>query len=147
MSIPKFLRCKSKGCMFILVGVIALLIWYQSRRGSVGNLFGGFGGAGVRPYEGFSEIRSEPDIESGKCRSNKGTDQIMFFFMNGCPHCDKIKPEWVEYKKSLGKDDPEPREFEVSMAPNICKEYGVTGFPSFVLADSNGEVKSREYPF
>lgn len=146
-NMSRITKCKTTKCIAVLVFVIGALLWLQSRRNG-GGLGGRLGGGGVRPYEGFSEIRSEKDIEAGsKCMSKSGKDQIMFFFMNGCPHCDKIMPKWSEYKASLGNGDPEPREFEVSAAPNACREYDVTGFPNFVLADSDGNVKSRDRPF
>lgn len=143
-SVSRLTKCKKTQCIAVLFFVMGVLIWVQSRNARSPSYLGG----GVRPYEGFSEIRSEKDIQSGsKCKSKSGKDQIMFFFMNGCPHCDTIMPKWSEYKSSLGSGDPEPREFEVSAAPNACREYDVTGFPNFVLADSDGNVKSRDNPF
>ena len=103
-----------------------------------------FGSRRSRSFENFSEIKSDPDLEPGqKCTSSQ--EQMIFFHMTGCPHCDKIKPKWAEWKAS-NADKYEIREFEVSAAPNVCKTYGITGFPSFVHADARGEVLSRERP-
>lgn len=117
--------------LFLLAVMAAVLFFGGKRRGAF--------------YENFSEIKSDPDMEPGQqCTSNK--EQMIFFHMTGCPHCDKIKPKWAEWKSSKAADKYQIREFEVSAAPNVCKTYGVTGFPAFVHADANGNVLSRDRP-
>ena len=94
----------------------------------------------------LESFTSMSDLAEGeKRKSESGKDQILAFFMNGCPHCDKVMPQWTSYKQSA--TDVETCEYEVSSAPNACKTYGITGFPSFVRADANGNVLSRDRPF
>jgi thioredoxin-related protein len=133
------------GPALLLVLFILAALWFQSRF----TLFG----TSVRPYnhyglEGFSsfEVKSEKDLPANTpCVSKSGKPQSIFFFMTGCPHCDKVKDDWAKYAGSA--TDVEPRQFEVSAAPNVCKHYGVTGFPTFIQTDAQGNVKSKERPF
>ena len=102
-------------------------------------------GAQIRPraYEGLqgSAFESDKDV-SGKLIADK--EQMVLFFMNGCPHCKKIEPEWNEYKKNT---DLLTRQFEVKAAPNVCDTYGISSFPQFRRLDKSGEVLSTKRLF
>lgn len=114
-------------------------MWYQSRYRPRAAF-----GSGM--FEGFSELRSEPDLSEGTpCVSKSGKPQSVFFSMTGCPHCDKVKPDWQKY--ASGATDVETRHFEVNAAPNVCKKYGVSGFPTFLQLDAKGNVLSKDRPF
>jgi thiol-disulfide isomerase/thioredoxin len=53
------------------------------------------------------------------------------YYMNGCPHCDRIMPLFDEYMASC----PVPcRKVEASEN----REYGVKGYPTFVFTDKYG---------
>lgn len=120
------------GMLFVLATVIAL----NCHRGT---------GAAPIGYR-LESFTSMGDLAEGeKRKSESGKDQILAFFMNGCPHCDRVMPQWSSYKQSA--TDVETCEYEVSSAPNVCKTYGITGFPSFVRADAAGNVLSKERPF
>lgn len=132
---------KAFGVSSAVMGLFLVMLgcmWYQSRYGKRRK--------SVRFFEGFSELKSEPDPAPGApCVSKSGKPQSVFFSMTGCPHCDKVKPDWQKYASSA--TDVEPRHFEVNAAPNVCKKYGVTGFPTFMQLDAKGNVLSKERPF
>jgi glutaredoxin len=69
------------------------------------------------------------------------TNIIIYFFMIGCPHCEKTKPVWDQFKK----EDPEYKYVEIESAdvPDEKKsELGIEGFPHFLKIDSKGKKKS-----
>ena len=130
---------KALGVSSVAMGLFLVLLgcmWYQSRHQK----------KTVRFFEGFSELQSEPDLAAGApCVSKSNKPQSVFFSMTGCPHCDKVKPDWQKY--AMSAKDVETRHFEVNAAPNVCKKYGVSGFPTFLQLDSKGDVLSKERPF
>ena len=151
-ALRRFPKTLSSPAIFLFMALLAAL-WLQSKSSY------SFG-RGPLPYnstmEGFGpfkfgsdsefEVKSESDLPKGTpCVSKQNKPQTIFFFMNGCPHCDNVKPEWKKYATSA--TDVEIRQFEVSAAPNACSYYGVTGFPTFIQADSQGNVLSKERPF
>ena len=66
--------------------------------------------------------------------------RVIFFFMNGCPHCERSWPAWDKAKRNLRKiaDVEEKESAEVS--PND----GVSSFPTFVVRKGDQEVKRVE---
>ena len=68
----------------------------------------------------------------------KGRKSLLLLHMEGCPHCVKLMPEWDKFTqmnntsiitKSVEKDDDRA----------LVKRYGVEGFPTILLLDSNGK--------
>jgi len=101
-------------------------------------------GAQVRPpsYEGMEGAFGSDKDQSGKLVAD--SEQMVLFFMNGCPHCKKIETGWNDYKKGTNLLT---RQFEVSAAPNVCKSYGINSFPQFRHLDANGEIIGTDRPF
>ena len=64
-----------------------------------------------------------------------GSDKkFVFFKMNGCPHCVKMTPEW-KAAKAQNKTDVVMTDYErgSTKGGELCKKYGVTGFPTILL--------------
>ena len=68
----------------------------------------------------------------------KGRKSLLLLHMEGCGHCKKLMPEWDKFAetnntsiitKSVEKDDDRA----------LVKRYGVKGFPTILLLDSNGK--------
>lgn len=68
----------------------------------------------------------------------KGRKSLLLLHMEGCGHCEKLMPEWDKFAetnntsivtKSVEKDDDRA----------LVKRYGVEGFPTILLLDSNGK--------
>jgi len=69
------------------------------------------------------------------------TDKTFVFFrMNGCKHCEDMKPEWDKFKMSY-KGSVELKEIEQSDMTPEQKEW-VNGFPTLVLVENNAVVKT-----
>jgi thiol-disulfide isomerase/thioredoxin len=72
-----------------------------------------------------------------------GASEFVFYHMNGCPHCTNMMPEWSKFE-SNNDSGIKTRKTEQGEAPDEVKKYGITGYPSLVLLDSNGD-KIKDY--
>ena len=69
--------------------------------------------------------------------------EILLLHMKGCPHCTKFMPEWSKFV-SENNTGIKTRVVERQENPALIKKYNVTGFPTVILIDSNGD-KVEEY--
>jgi thiol-disulfide isomerase/thioredoxin len=69
-----------------------------------------------------------------------GRPRVIFFFMTGCPHCDRTWPAWDKAKSQLRSlaDVSETESAEVS------PRDGVSSFPTFVVLRGDREVTRVE---
>lgn len=66
--------------------------------------------------------------------------RVIFFFMTGCPHCDRSWPAWNKVKERLRKvADVEEKE-----SKEVSPTDGVSSFPTFVVRKGDVEVKRVE---
>ena len=66
--------------------------------------------------------------------------RVIFFFMNGCPHCERTWPAWDKAKSQLRKvADIEERE-----SAEVSPDDGVSSFPTIVVRKGDSEVKRVE---
>jgi len=71
---------------------------------------------------------------------SKQRPRVIFFFMNGCPHCERSWPAWDKAKGSLRKSaDVEEKE-----SAEVSPDDGVSSFPTFVVRKGDREVKRVE---
>jgi len=69
--------------------------------------------------------------------------ELVFFSMEGCPHCDDMKPIWELLKSNYGNNDYiELRQIVAQQSPEIVQKYSVQGFPT-ILALKNGELNMK----
>jgi thiol-disulfide isomerase/thioredoxin len=83
--------------------------------------------------------------EVKKLLSSK-TPVVIFFYMDGCPHCDRTMGPWNE----LAKQDLPYRMVQIESA-KVPPELGIHGFPHFMAVHkdgkktkSDGEKQSKE---
>ncbi len=71
---------------------------------------------------------------------SKERPRVIFFFMNGCPHCERTWPAWDKAKGQIRKvaDISEKESAEVS------PDDGVSSFPTIVMMKGDSEVKRVE---
>jgi len=81
---------------------------------------------------------SPGDVEAVK-KLMKEKPIIIFFFMEGCPHCDATRPAWSNLK-TAGL----PYEFAEVESAAVPPESGITGFPHFQVVRKNGDVKTSD---
>jgi hypothetical protein len=60
---------------------------------------------------------------------------IIFFFMDGCGHCEATRPAW-EQLASSGL----PYQFAEVESAAVSPQSGIQGFPHFHLVDKRGKV-------
>jgi thioredoxin-related protein len=75
---------------------------------------------------------------------NDGKKKVVYFYMNGCPHCDSFSPIWDEFKKT----SPLPtHKIESADAGAMMTRYNISGFPTILLLDeNNNKLKELEGP-
>ena len=78
---------------------------------------------------------SEQFDEVKKLMNKKGV--IIFFFMNGCGHCEATRPAWTELTRS-----GLPYEFAEVESAAVSPQTGISGFPHFHLVDKSGKVRT-----
>lgn len=69
-----------------------------------------------------------------QCEGFGDKKQLVYLSMNGCPHCVKMTPEW-KAAKAQNKTDVVMTDYErgSTKGGELCKKYGVTGFPTILL--------------
>lgn len=67
----------------------------------------------------------------------KTPNMVVFFYMEGCPHCEGMKDIWEEYMKK--HSDKSFAKIETSAVPD---ELAISGFPHFVSISKTGKKKS-----
>lgn len=66
--------------------------------------------------------------------------RVIFFYMNGCPHCERTWPAWTKAKGSLRK----MAEVAEKESREVSPMDGVSSFPTFVVVQNGREVKRVE---
>ena len=66
--------------------------------------------------------------------------RVIFFFMKGCPHCDRSWPAWDKAKGQL-RDLADVSETE---SAEVSPRDGVSSFPTFVVRRGDREVTRVE---
>ena len=73
---------------------------------------------------------------------NDGRKKVVYFYMNGCPHCDSFSPVWDEFIQT----SPLPtHKIESADAKEMMVKYKISGFPTILLLDeNNNKIKELE---
>ena len=80
----------------------------------------------------------------GKNFENDGKKKVVYFYMNGCPHCDSFSPIWDEFKKTSKLTT---HKIESADAGAMIDKYKISGFPTIILLDeTNNKLKELEGP-
>ena len=66
--------------------------------------------------------------------------KMIYFYMNNCGHCVKFTPTWEKFVNEY-QGDLKLEKIERADAGDQLSLYGVSGFPTVVLVDENGEYK------
>ncbi len=68
----------------------------------------------------------------------KGRKSLLLLHMEGCGHCEKLMPEWDKFDK-MNNTSIITKAVEKDDDRALVKRYGVEGFPTILLLDSNGK--------
>ena len=75
---------------------------------------------------------------------NDGKKKVVYFYMNGCPHCDSFSPVWDEFKQNCPLAT---HKIESADAGEMMTRYNISGFPTIILLDeNNNKLKELEGP-
>lgn len=124
-SLKKIFNIKNGNVDHVVMGIVSLALCYIILR----SLFDAV--TVPRVHEGF-----------------EGKKELLLLHMEGCPHCVKLMPHWESASKE-NKSGISMRVVERQEAdgPELCKKHNVTGFPTILLLDGNGEkLKSYSGP-
>ena len=75
---------------------------------------------------------------------NNGQKKVVYFYMNGCPHCDSFSPIWDEFTQNC----PLPtHKIESRDAGEMMSTYNISGFPTILLLNENNtKLKELDGP-
>ena len=81
--------------------------------------------------------------EGMKNKTKKHKNSIVYCHMKGCPHCEKVMPEWDSFhKKHDGVyNKVKMVKIENKENPEFMNKHNVKGFPTFIYVDKNGKGK------
>lgn len=65
--------------------------------------------------------------------SNKPYKELLFFTLDGCQHCENMKPVWNLLKKNYGKNEfIKLIELNAQKDKKLVELYNVTGYPTLL---------------
>ena len=66
---------------------------------------------------------------------------IIFYYMDGCGWCEKMKPEWKKCEEKASSKGLNTKKINANDAdPSELKKLNITGFPSFVIDKNNNKT-------
>lgn len=68
---------------------------------------------------------------------NGGDTEVVYYYMDGCPHCTKFDSTWSDFESANGSG-VSTRKVEGKSAQAECSKHGVDGFPT-ILAIKDGK--------
>jgi thiol-disulfide isomerase/thioredoxin len=93
-------------------------------------------------YFFYKYVLTNLNIENFGNIENDRRKKVVYFFMNGCPHCVSFSPIWDEFKQT----SPLPTyKIESNEAGEMMNKYNISGFPTILLLDeNNNKLKELE---
>ncbi len=80
---------------------------------------------------------------SPSAMTSDNSTKLVYFYMNGCGHCNNFTPIWDEFC-SANSTTIKTYKFEQSQVQEQIRSYNISGFPSVLLLDENN-AKIDEY--
>ena len=74
---------------------------------------------------------------------NNGQKKVVYFYMNGCGHCNNFTPIWDQFC-SANSSSIKTYKFEQAQVQEQISSYSISGFPTILLLDENN-AKIDEY--
>ena len=123
---------KNPNCNVMMVVVVVLILFglfFLCRsNGVLGNNREGFEGS-------VNTLTEKPNPKENEV-------YLVLFFVDWCPHCKTVKPEWEKLKaeSNLGVQLEEVDCSDSNNVPALAKEYNVGGFPTLILVNGGNKV-------
>ena len=130
--VKKLLKNKLLLLAIVLV-VIAMVYFGSSRSSEVGLL-----------SEGFNSVPTEI-TQSSQLEGETGKLKIVKFYAPWCGHCKAMADDWNKFEqthhtKQVGGNTVLILSVNGDDQPEICKKYGVNGFPTIKAFRGDGQV-------
>jgi hypothetical protein len=113
--------------ILMLVAIVLAILFYMSTLLS---------GGGMQQFDNFADL-------------GQSVNAFTMYYMNGCPHCESILPEYRQFVAS-GQIETNGSKTKIRMLeqgdPNAAPEleaHNVKGFPTFIMTTVDG--KTIEY--
>jgi len=90
--------------------------------------------------ENFELFNSSP---SPSAMTSDNSTKLVYFYMNGCGHCNKFTPTWDKFC-SANSSSIKTYKFEQAQVKEQITTYAISGFPTILLLDKNN-AKIDEY--
>jgi thiol-disulfide isomerase/thioredoxin len=58
---------------------------------------------------------------------------VEYYYMNGCPWCEKFMPEWDNYQQQASAKGISCKKIEASDAGDDLSKYNIQGFPTVMI--------------
>ena len=97
--------------------------------------------AGYLGYKWFvqSTVENLGTADLANDNNREGDAELIFFFADWCPHCNRAKPDWDNFKNSF--DNKKVGLFNLTCTDVDCsegnspliQEYSVDGYPTVIL--------------
>ena len=85
----------------------------------------------------LSFLLSFTGIEGFREGADGGSKKVIYFHMEGCPHCVKLNPEW---NKFAAEAKIKTEKFESKQKKELQKKFGVEGYPSVIMVKDGKKV-------
>lgn len=74
---------------------------------------------------------------------NDNSKKLVYFYMDGCGHCNNFTPIWDEFCNS-NTSSITTHKIERSNAPDKLEKYNINGYPTVLLLSENND-KIKEF--
>ena len=123
---------KNKLLLLAIVLVVIAIVYFGSRNSKVGL------------SEGFNSVPTEI-TQSGQLEGENGKLKIVKFYAPWCGHCKSMADDWNKFEqthhtKQVGSNTILILSVNGDDQPEICKKYGVNGFPTIKAFRGDGQV-------
>ena len=91
----------------------------------------------VNYYEGFIEGQGKDEDSEPESTEKKEKVVCTMYYVDWCPHCQKVKPEWDDFKKSVGSKrngrQVVIKKVNCEKEKEICEAAKVEGYPTITF--------------
>tara|TARA_B100000902_G_scaffold396513_1_gene457723 strand:+ start:2212 stop:2610 length:399 start_codon:yes stop_codon:yes gene_type:complete len=70
--------------------------------------------------------------------------ELIYFYMDGCSHCEKFSPIWDQFVNQYNGPLQLKKMERKQAGEELLKKYNVNGFPMVILVDEEGNSKPFE---
>ncbi len=70
---------------------------------------------------------------------------LTYYYMENCGHCKRFAPEWDTFVQNY-TGTVKLRKVEMNEAGDDLEKYNISGFPTVIAVDENGDKKEYDGP-